>query len=73
MPKIKPKKTLLKRVKITKNGKILKKNSRIGHLRSKWDSSSNSRKKKLKEQMKIGQVRVLKRLLAQRGRGVNKQ
>jgi ribosomal protein L35 len=70
MPKIKTRKTLLKRIKITKRGKILRKSSRTGHLQIKSDASSKSRKKNLSQLTNIGQIKVLKRLLAKFGRGV---
>jgi ribosomal protein L35 len=71
MPKIKTRKTLLKRIKITKRGKVMRKFSRIGHLKEKSDSSTKSRKKNLRRLTNIGQIRVFRKLLAKRGRGVN--
>ncbi|OGC57813.1 hypothetical protein A3H26_00835 [candidate division WWE3 bacterium RIFCSPLOWO2_12_FULL_36_10] len=44
MPKIKTKKTLLKRVKITKGGKMLKKHIKNSHLKVKLGSNSKYRK-----------------------------
>jgi len=70
MPKMKSKKTLLRRIKITKKGKVFKKNSRTGHLKEKQDASTKSRKHGLKQQLSSGQVRRLKRLLARQGRGI---
>ena len=72
MPKIKSRKTLLKRIRITKRGKIMRKSSRIGHLKEKSDSSTKSRKKNSIRLRNSGQLRIFKKLLAQRGRGVNK-
>lgn len=72
MPKMKTRKTLLKRIRITKSGKILKKQTRNGHLKVKMDSSRKSRKSKLLSQPNAGHVKVLKRLLAKYGKGVIK-
>lgn len=70
MPKMKTKKTLTKRIKITKNGKLIKKQTRMGHLKRKFNADRKFRKTKLEEQPNAGHVKVLKRLLAKRGKGV---
>jgi ribosomal protein L35 len=70
MPKIKTRKTLLKRMRITKRGKIMRKSSRIGHLKERSDSSTKSRKKNTTRLTNTGQIRVFKKLLAKYGRGV---
>ena len=70
MPKMKTRKTLLKRIKITKNGKVLRKSSRIGHLKIKSDASTKSRKKNLRQQTGAGQIKVLTKLLSRRGKGI---
>lgn len=44
MPKLKTKKTLKRRIKISKNGSIMYKQTRTGHLKRKMDSSRSSRK-----------------------------
>lgn len=52
MPKIKPKKTLKKRVKVTKGGKLIRKQIETGHLKRKWTANKKHRKadpKKIKE------------------------
>jgi ribosomal protein L35 len=72
MPKMKTKRTLLKRIKITKKGKLMKKQTRIGHLKEKLDASTRSRKKQMLPQLNIGHIRKLKALLGKYGRGVNR-
>ena len=67
---MKTKKTLLKRVRITKNGKILKKQVSTGHLKVKWDSSKKSRKRGLNEQENAGHRKVFKRLLGKHGKNI---
>ena len=44
MPKMKTKRTLKKRIRITKSGKILTKQNRTGHLKVKWTKSKKYRK-----------------------------
>mgnify|MGYP005835687859 CR=1 FL=1 len=46
MQKMKTKKTLKKRIRITKSGKILTKQNRTGHLKVKWSSAKKMRKAK---------------------------
>jgi ribosomal protein L35 len=70
MPKLKTKKTLLKRVKITKLGKILKKQSRIGHLKRKWSVNHKLRKGRRKNQENAGHKRIFKKLLGKHGKGI---
>jgi len=67
MPKLKTKKTLVKRIRVTKTGKIMKKQNNMGHLKVKKSSSAKHRKKKLLQQKNRGHIKVLKRLLAGRG------
>lgn len=62
--KIKTNKTLSKRVKITKNGKILKKQSNTGHLKRKWSASRKSRKNKRLVQENKGHIIMIKKLLS---------
>lgn len=66
MPKTK--KTLMKRIKITKNGKIMRKQSNNGHLKVKMDSSRKHRKQLLGEQIDAGHIRMYKKLLGKQGR-----
>lgn len=70
MPKIKTRKTLAKRVKITKTGKILKKQTRNGHLKRKMDTSRKNRKSKTLQQENEGHIKVLRKLLGQQGKGI---
>lgn len=64
MPKLKIKKTLLKRIKISKSGKFIRRQIGIGHLKRKMDSSRKTRKSKSIQQFNIKVVRNLKRMLA---------
>jgi len=68
--KLKTKKTLLKRVKITKTGKILKKQSRTGHLKAKWTASKKGRKSKRLIQHNKGHKKIIKRLLGKHGKNI---
>jgi ribosomal protein L35 len=70
MPKLKTKKTLVKRIKITKNGKIMKKQSNTGHLKRKWTASRKSRKGATLSQDNKGHIKVIKTLLGKLGRGI---
>jgi ribosomal protein L35 len=70
MPKLKTKKTLAKRIKITSKGKILKKQTRTGHLKSKWDASKKGRKSKRLVQHNKGHIKVIKKLMAKAGRKI---
>lgn len=63
MSKLKTKKTLRKRVKITKTGKIVKKQVRTGHLKRKWSASKKSRKTRLENQENSGHRKIIKNLL----------
>jgi len=71
MPKMKTKKTLMKRIKITKSGKVLKKQNANGHLKVKMDNSRKKRKNKVTLQQKRGQTRVFKNLLAKSGKRIS--
>ncbi len=64
MGKLKTKKTLSKRVRVTKNGLVVRKQTNQGHLKEKRDASRKGRKKKTVIQQNKGHIRVLKRLLA---------
>lgn len=70
MPKLKTKKTLIKRIKISKSGKIVKSSTSVGHLKVKWDSSRKSRKSGLAIQTNKGHRKMFKRLLAKAGRKI---
>jgi ribosomal protein L35 len=63
MGKLKTKKTLIKRVKISKNGKIVKKATASSHNKRKWSASKRFRK--LRESLidTGGIVKKIKKLL----------
>lgn len=63
MPKLKPHKGLLKRVKVTAKGKIVRHQANKGHLMS---SKSSQRRRRLRRVSKVDgtNVRVTRRLLA---------
>lgn len=63
MPKLKTKKTLLKRVRVTGTGKLMKKQIRTGHLKVKWSSTKKFRKNMKLEQKNKGHIKKLKRML----------
>lgn len=63
MPKLKTKKTALKRVKITGTGKILRKQVRTGHLKRKWSTNKRHRKNKGSSVANKGHINVFKKLL----------
>ena len=63
MPKLKTKKTALKRVKITKSGKILRKQVRTGHLKRKWSTNKHHRKNTGADVSNIGHIKIFKQLL----------
>ncbi len=65
---MKTKKTLMKRIKITKTGKVLKKQNRTGHLKIKMDASRRTRKSSLIEQADTGHTKKFKKLLGKHGR-----
>jgi len=70
MPKLKTKKTLSKRIRITKGGKIVKKQSNIGHLKVKWDSARRGRKANRLSQKNKGHIKMIKRLMGKAGRNI---
>jgi large subunit ribosomal protein L35 len=70
MPKLKTKKTLMKRIKITKTGKIMKKSTAIGHLKRKWDASKHSRKTNTSIQLNRGHQIKFKKLLGKAGKNI---
>lgn len=66
----KTKKTLMKRVKITKNGKIMHKQTRLGHLKRKMDASRKERKNTMILQTHSANVKRFKNLLSKAGRRI---
>lgn len=63
MPKLKTKKTLVNRIKITKSGKLLKRANNIAHLNSKLSTNKRHRKSGLEEITAKGYIKKLKNLL----------
>lgn len=63
MPKLKTKKTLLKRIRVTKNKKLIRGQIRTGHLKQKWGTNKKFRKAKSKVIKNRGHIRNFKRLL----------
>jgi ribosomal protein L35 len=70
MPKLKTRKTLIKRVRITSTGKVIRKQTNIGHLKTKWDSSRSSRKHGIVAQSNKGHKKLFRKLLAKAGKGI---
>lgn len=66
----KTKKTLIKRIKITKTGKIMRKQTRTGHLKRKMDVSRKHRKNSIAEQTNPGHIKQFKQLLGKKGRSI---
>ncbi len=62
MPKFKPKKSLIKRLKITKTGKILRRATGLDHYRAK-KSGKQIRQKKKWVKLSKGEVKKMKRLI----------
>jgi ribosomal protein L35 len=68
--KLKTKKTLMKRVKITKSGIILKKQNDTGHLKRKWASNKKHRKLGLEAVESSGYRKNIKKLLGKQGKRI---
>ncbi len=68
--KIKTRKTLMKRIKVTKSGKILKKQNRTGHLKRKWTANKKHRKNRMNEVESVGYMKKIKQLLGSNGKQV---
>lgn len=68
---MKTKKTLLKRVKITKTGKILKKQNNNGHLNRKSSVNKSHRKDRLEKVERKGYKKQVKTLLGKHGRKIS--
>jgi len=69
MPKLKTRKTLMKRVKVTKTGKFMKKLIGMGHLKATKGVDQKEKKGKITQQMNVGHRRMFKKLLAKQVRG----
>ncbi|MBI2414499.1 50S ribosomal protein L35 [candidate division WWE3 bacterium] len=70
MPKLKTKRTAMKRIKITKNGKILRKNVSTSHLKRKWSANKKTRKNLGGQVLNIGHKNIFKQLLHSHARKV---
>lgn len=68
MGKLKTRKTLLKRIKITKSGKLMKKHIGMAHLKVKTNVDRRAKKSKLSRQKNRGHIRMFKKLLAKHSR-----
>lgn len=64
MPKLKTRKTLLKRLKVTKKGKLMRKVIGMAHLKAKVSADRKGVKKNLKEIVNEGHIRMFRKLLA---------
>ncbi len=67
---MKTRKTLLKRIKITKSGKVLKKQNRTGHLKRKWNANKFHRKTGLEEMDTKGYIKQFKKMLGKHAKNV---
>jgi len=63
MPKLKTKKTLLKRIKVTKNKKLIRGQIDAGHLKVKWGANKKFRKAKSKIIRNKGHRKMFRKLL----------
>ncbi len=70
MPKLKTRKTLLKRIKVTKKGKFMKKVIGMGHLKVKTSVDRKATKTKLNEEKSSGNKRRFRKLLAKHSKGI---
>ena len=67
--KIKTRKTLLRRVKITKSGKIMKNSIGMGHLKEKKSSTNKTKNSLMTEQLNSGHKKMFKKMLNKHGKG----
>lgn len=67
---MKTRKTLMKRIKITKTGKVMKKQNSNGHLKRKMDSSRRGRKNQILQQSDAGHTKRFKIMLGKAGRNI---
>ena len=70
MPKQKTKKTAVKRMRITKTGKILRKACKSSHLKRKWNTNKRLRKASGGEVKNIGHKKIFKQLLNKQGKNI---
>ena len=70
MPKIKTKKTAIKRIRVTKTGKLIRKQVRTGHLKRKWSTNKRHRKTSKSTVPNAGHKKIFKKLLGKHGKGI---
>jgi len=70
MSKLKTRKTLTKRIKITKNGKVLRKSIRMGHLKVKLGAGRKTRKSSLTQIKNPEYLKTLRSLLGRAGKDI---
>ena len=63
MPKLKTKKTLLKRVRVTKNKKLIRGQVNAGHLKVKWGAKKKRRKAMKKVVKSAKQAKKFRKML----------
>jgi ribosomal protein L35 len=63
MGKLKTKKTLYKRIKQTKSGKLKREQVSTGHLKRKWSANKKYRKNKRQIQDNPGHIKKFKKML----------
>ena len=68
--KLKTKKTLFKRVKISKGGKIVKKQVGMGHLKQKKSGPNKTRKSKRLLQENAGHKKIFRKMLGGHGKNI---
>jgi len=71
MPKLKTKKTLAKRVKVTGSGKVMVNYGRSGHLKRKYSANRKNRKKGYKKLKANAFQKKIKSLLGKKGSDIN--
>ncbi len=71
MPKIKTKKTLKKRVKITGGGKVMVNHGSDGHLKRKYSADQKNRKKGYRKFKSNAFKKKFKKLLGKKGSNIN--
>ncbi len=71
MKKLKTRKTLAKRIKVTKNGKVMVGALRNGHLKRKFSANRKYRKKGLRSIESASFKTKFKNLLGEKGRRIN--
>lgn len=69
MPKMKTNKTLMKRVKVSKSGKLMRNLIGMAHLKAGKSVDRKIKKGKIIQQMNKGHVKTFKKLLAKQARG----